>query len=396
MNNLEFSYDNRFSQNNKEKFYFNLFRVQVIFNTLIIFIYSATTKNLFLFGPIILNICALYLKPDHDRILDRMNFIIQLFFQAFIIAESYFYLITLTTRLYGWTLPSSMALFLISVIVMYVPYVIVFFGSFHNKAMQLLIAFMLLEGLAMGTISIVTYGTVLYFNPLMIALNNSNFLGALVFLVLMLTLMRRWGYAFPHMRLSKNINKPVAIILLILCIWFVIWNAFGGGNSLLSSFVHFNFHGISLRAESIFSGLEVGIAEELLFRYVFLTILLEAFRYSRYKIFTAPLLSSLFFGLMHLTNLSAGQSLANTINQVIFAFGMGLFMCSIYLYTNAFYLPVIFHTTLDMLVFSVSGEMMTGKVTLADSLLSVLEMLVFAVIALALLYSVYNRRNTSF
>jgi hypothetical protein len=36
-NNLEFSYNNRFSRNNKDKSYFILFKVQVILNALIFF-----------------------------------------------------------------------------------------------------------------------------------------------------------------------------------------------------------------------------------------------------------------------------------------------------------------------------------------------------------------------
>jgi CAAX amino terminal protease family. len=133
-----------------------------------------------------------------------------------------------------------------------------------------------------------------------------------------------------------------------------------------------------------------------LFRYAFLTILLEAFRRTKYKIFYAAVISSFCFGLLHLGNVTAGQSLANTINQMIFAFGMGLLMCGIYLYTDLFYLLVIFHTLLDTLVFSVSGELMSGKVTLADSIFTTVETLVFVIVAILLLVAVYNRRNRSF
>lgn len=396
MNNLEFSYDNRFSQNNKDKIYLILFRVQVILNSIIIFTYSALTKNLFLFGPIILNLCALYLKPDHDKILDRINFIFQLFFQIFIIAESYFYLISFSTRFYSWNLPSSIALLIASMLVMYIPYTIVFFGSFHNKFMQLLIELFVFEIIAMGALNIVTYGTVLYFNPFIGVLNNSFFLGALVFLVLTLMLMHRWGYSMPKVRLNKNAQLKVLIPLIIVGLWFIMWNAFAGGHSLLSSFFTFDFSGISFKLQSVLSGLEAGIAEELLFRYAFLTILLEAFGRTKYKIFYAATLSSFCFGLLHLGNLTAGQSLANTINQMIFAFGMGLLMCGIYLYTDLFYLPVIFHTLLDTLVFSVSGELMSGKVTLADSIFTAIETLAFVIVAILLLVAVYNRRNRSF
>lgn len=396
MNNLEFRYNNRFPTNNKGKTFFYLFKAQVIFNALVIFSYSAVTKNLYLFGPIILNLLALYLKPNPEKILDRINFIFQLFFQVFIIAESYYYLINVTMRLYNWNLPSSVGLLLVSMLVMFVPYAIVFFGSVQNKVLQLLIALFTFEFIAMGALSLVTYGTILYFNPFIGLMENSGFLGALAFLVLILVLMRTWGYEWPKMRLSRLANWKALVLLLIVSIWFIMWNAFGGGNSLITSLFHFNFSGISFKPQYILSGFEAGIAEELLFRYAFLTILLVGFRNYKYQIFYAAGISSFCFGLIHLGNVSAGQSLANTVNQAIFAFGMGLLMCGIYLYTDMFYLSVIFHTLLDTLVFSVSGELMSGKVTLADNILTIIETALFVIAAILLLVSVYNRRNRSY
>ncbi|WP_119325781.1 CPBP family intramembrane glutamic endopeptidase [Companilactobacillus musae] len=395
-NNLEFSYNNRFSQNNKDKLYFILFKSQVIFNALAIFAYSAMTENLYLFGPIVLNLLALYLKQHPQKILDRINYIFQLFFQVFIIPESYHYLINATAKLYGWNLPSSIALLLVTMLLIYIPYVTVFFGSIRNKFWQLVILLFVFEYVSMGGLSMVTYGTLLYFNPFMATLINSAFLGALEFLILTLLLMNHWGYSLPKMRLAKSVNFKVLTLLLVVSIWFVLWNAFGSGNNLLTSFFNFNFSNLNFKPEYILSGLEAGIAEELLFRYSFLTILLLVFRNTKFKIFYAAGVSSLCFGLLHLGNITAGQSIANTLNQVIFAFGFGLLMCGLYLYTEMFYVPVIFHILVDTLVFSVSGTLMSGKVTLADSLLTILETLIFVGIAIAILIAVYNRRNKSF
>lgn len=394
-NNLEFSYNNRFSQNNKDKSYFILLKAQVILNAIIFFWYSALTKNLYLFVPIFLNLLALYLKPSPDKIIDRMNYIFQLFFQAVTIAESYHYLINVSMRLYNWNLPSSIALMVVSMLVMYIPYVRVFFGAIENKLLQLLISIYCFAVISMSTLSTVTYGTILYFNPFISLITNSSFLGGITFMILIIVLMTRWGYGFPKMRLSNSVNWLVLSLVLLFSLWFVLWNAFGSGN-ILTSFFHFNFSGVNLKPQYILSGLEAGIAEELLFRYAFLTILLVAFKNSPYQIFWAAIISSLCFGLLHLGNLSAGQNLASTIEQVVFAFGMGLLMCGIYLYTDLFYLPVIIHFLLDTLVFSVSGELMSGKVTTADNILTIIETLVFIIIALLLLKSVYNRRNKSY
>lgn len=394
MNDYEFRYNNRFQQNNKDKLYLYLFRGQVILNAIIIFTYSALTQNLYLFIPIFLNLLALKVKLLPTNFSERFNFVFQIFFQAFIIAESYFYLISFSTRYYDWTLPSSIGLLLVSILVMYIPYTVVFFTPFRNKLLQLLLATFAFAVIAMGTVSIVTYGTILGFNPFISIMTDSRFLGTLVFLIMVLIMMRKWGYPYPHMRLDHRANWNVLIFLLLLCAWFTMWNAFGGGNSLLSSLYTFNFKGTNFSIRYLLSGLEAGIAEELLFRYVFLTVLLVAFKNFRFKIFYAAILSSLCFGIIHLSNVSAGQSLANTIDQVIFACGMGLLMCGIYLYTNLFYLPVIFHTLLDTLAFTTSGEMMSGKVTSVDALFTIIETIIFALIAIGLLISVYRRGQT--
>lgn len=300
MNNLEFRYNNRFSPNNKDKTYIYLFKAQVIIDALIIFAYSAATQDLYLFGPIILNVLALYLKPHPEKILDRINYIFQLFFQVFIIAKSYYYLIGVTTNLYNWNLPSSIGLLLVTELLMYIPYTVVFFGSVRNKFLQLLVALFTFEFVSMGGLSLVTYGTILYFNPFIGMLENSAFLGAISFLILMLLLMRKWGYSWPRMRLSRDASLKVLLPLLIVSVWFIMWNAFSGGNTLLKSLFTFNFSGINFKPQYVLSGLEAGIAEELLFRYAFLTILLAAFRNTRYRIFYSAGISSLCFGLIHL------------------------------------------------------------------------------------------------
>lgn len=394
MNNYGFSYNNRFSPNNKDKMYLYIFKGQVILNALIIFIFSAMTKNLYLFIPIFLNLLALKVKSRPQKISERLNFVFQLFLQVFIIAESYFYLITFSTKYYDWNLPSSLILFLVSVLVMYIPYVVVFLTPFENKFVQLLLSVFSFEFIAMGSLSIVTYSTILDFNPLIARLSDTRFMGALVFLVMALVMMRKWGYPYPHMVPSRHINYIILFFLLLLCFWFTMWNAFSGGKDFLSSLYTFDFSHAKFRIEYLLSGLEAGIAEEVLFRYMFLTILLAAFKNFRWKIFFASFISSLCFGLLHLSNLSAGQDLPNTINQVVFATGMGLLMCGLYLYSDMFFIPVIFHTLLDALAFTTSGEVMTGKVTNLQNIFTVVETLIFIAIALGLLIAVYRRNHS--
>lgn len=372
-----------------------MFYAQIIFNSLILGIYTLLYGEVMTFGAMLINLLALLIEWKRYKIVYRINFFLQLFLQALLIPLSLYALVKVTTPIFNWQLLSSLLLLFAINIVMYIPYIVIFLSNVKNYVLQIIVAFYTFGFIAMGSLDIVVYNTVLEKNHIIKMMINSTFIGALIFMILVLILMHRWGYALPKMRLNNQANIFIVTIILVVCIWYILWNAFAIDMNSLKSFFVFNFRQSHLTASFIFSGLEAGIAEELLFRFACLSILMKAFDRFKYNIFYSATLSSLLFGLIHLTNLGAGQDLANTLTQAISAFGMGMVLAAIYLYTDLFYWNVIFHSLIDIVSFSVSGQLMTGKVTVTDNIVTGVETLIFIALAFLLLRSVYNRRNRS-
>ena len=88
--------------------------------------------------------------------------------------------------------------------------------------------------------------------------------------------------------------------------------------------------------------LGIGFGEEMLcrgFAYGYL---------SRFGIFVGVIGSSVFFGLMHITNAIFGQSISSTIGQIINAIGMGVLACGLMLAMGSIWPAVLMHAINDL------------------------------------------------
>ena len=94
----------------------------------------------------------------------------------------------------------------------------------------------------------------------------------------------------------------------------------------------------------------VGFFEEFLFRGLVLNVLLAKIQNDRFKgKMEAVILSSLFFGAVHLLNLfSEPQMLNATIAQVFYATFIGIFLGALYLRTNNIWVVVFYHAIYDI------------------------------------------------
>lgn len=97
----------------------------------------------------------------------------------------------------------------------------------------------------------------------------------------------------------------------------------------------------------LLSNFLIGFAEEILFRGLISTTLLEFFGTGKDGIFKACFLSSLLFGLMHLTNYTGGNP-RGVIMQVIATFGSGVLYCAIYFRTGSLWLLILIHALEDI------------------------------------------------
>lgn len=131
-------------------------------------------------------------------------------------------------------------------------------------------------------------------------------------------------------------NKPFSGVMyalpaLAFVAWNFVYNIVGGAS----------FVGIS--ADAILLGLAPAIFEEIIFRGVFIHNL----RKSGKNPMTTLLVSAVFFGLVHMTNV-VGMSLVNALVQTGYALVVGLVFGAIYLRSNDLLSVICAHALVDM------------------------------------------------
>ena len=108
----------------------------------------------------------------------------------------------------------------------------------------------------------------------------------------------------------------------------------------------------------------VGVAEEFLFRGVIAQTLLEHFGTSRAGVWKACLLSGLYFGAAHLTNLT-GSAPLGVLMQCVFAASLGVMLAAIYFRTGNLWVTVFLHGAMDISSMLIGG--LYGTTTVADA-----------------------------
>lgn len=380
---------NKFSVQHK------LFYTQMILNSIVIFAFSLYHNQAQIKFLVLFNILGLLIsKKSRLSIFERLNQIIQIFAQAVLIPSSISYLIILTSKLFSWNNPFLIGIIILYSLIMFIPYTHLLIVPIKTITMRIIVLILMFVYTASSALDEMVASTSLSANWLIQALSNSIFDGAIITLIIILITMRSWNFDFPKYRFNVQAKKLVTVVLILFTTWFAFWNAFPGGNNFLSSLFVFSFSNIHPTLTNILSGLEAGIAEEFLFRYAILTLLLRSLYNSRNKFIYAALISSFLFGLLHGMNTLSGQSIANTALQILFAFSFGLYLAGIYLYTDQFYLTVFFHALIDSLVFlTSSNQIMTGKVTTGVIVGTVFESMIFIILGLLLTLSVNQRKQ---
>lgn len=375
-----------------------LFYAQLIVNSIIVLLFSFTNGNSLYKLLLVFNILGLFVTQSNlQSTLAKINWAIQIIAQAMLIPFSVSYLIILTKSIINWQSPIGLTVVIAYSVVMYIPYTYMLIVPVKTALMRIVLLIFSFFFTASSALDLMVDGTGLESVSIIKTLSNTIFDGAIIMMFIVLVAMYAWGYGFPKYRPSKNMNYCVFAAICLFTIWFALWNAFASGNTMLASLVTFSIKNLHFTANNILGGLEAGIAEEFIFRFGILTILMKAFYNSRNRFIYSAVISSILFGLMHGMNIFAGQDLGNTITQVIFAFAFGLYLAAIYLYTNAFYLTVFFHALIDVLVFlSSSNQLMTGKINLDSIIVTIAESTVFIIIAILLLVDSQKKQKQTF
>lgn len=129
----------------------------------------------------------------------------------------------------------------------------------------------------------------------------------------------------------------------------------------------------------------VGILEELLFRGLVLPLLIIHYAHTKRPIFNAVCLSSLLFGLVHLSGLVRNPgNIWGVANTVIFATGIGFLMACVLLRTRNILVPAFIHFLIDFT--NAASELSEEIVTPAPPAQSTILLTLAVVIVMALIF----------
>ena len=149
----------------------------------------------------------------------------------------------------------------------------------------------------------------------------------------------------------------------------------------------------------IISMFAVGFFEEVLFRGLVLNYILDVFgRDTRKNVITAVLISSLLFGLVHITNvLFMGTSISTAATQAVLSIFSGLGFSAIYLRSKSLYSAMFVHGLMDINGSVASGFFGIGQLLATTGVNSdtVKGVIVVICIANVILFSILLRNNKS-
>ncbi len=198
-----------------------------------------------------------------------------------------------------------------------------------------------------------------------------------VLAIMIVMLLSKNSYVFTQKKM--NLGKA------ILCGWpILIISAIYLFQSITAteSFEFFNLINLILYC------LTIGLYEEFLCRGWLQNEFIERFGKNKKQVIRSIIVASLVFGAMHLTNVLAGQSLFETILQVIFAASVGVFLGSVYYKTKNIWAVVLLHGFYDFTIFlgehSLIRDCTTGTVTntiLLDNVINLSFTCAFYIIA---------------
>jgi membrane protease YdiL (CAAX protease family) len=203
-----------------------------------------------------------------------------------------------------------------------------------------------------------------------------SLVGGTIFLVAFL-LWARWDHVFAdwhRLRMGFWLWLPAGLMLVVIGLQFagVDWGKFTGAHLMWI----------------LVAGVLVGFAEETLFR----GIILRALREGGRREWIAVLVSSLWFGWFHLTNLLVGEPVAQVVQQCVIASMAGI---ALYLWrrgTGVLVAGMVIHGLWDMSSFVLGAHMIDGS--LLPQLGSAVGNLAYLTAVIALII-IWRRRDVA-
>ena len=120
--------------------------------------------------------------------------------------------------------------------------------------------------------------------------------------------------------------------------------------------------------------------EELLFRAVIQNTLIEGFKNSKKSVWSAIIVSSIIFGIVHIGNLLANHNLViMTLSQIIYAFALGIILGTTYYITKNIFSTIFLHAVFNILgsfsVLYMLPKSESADITIVAALLQIIVIL---------------------
>lgn len=192
-------------------------------------------------------------------------------------------------------------------------------------------------------------------------LSGSEIINGLALIVFSFCLFKQWNIkAKIDLSLQRSNNQQIWFMLFLFI--FTIWYSFAHSFFYIAGtfgelFWRTNLDTIIIPSWRAFLWALGAILFEEVFRYLLIITCLKTFRQWHGQIELTILLSSLFFSLFHYTSLISGRMpFIEVTAQVIFTFGYGAFLTTLYLYFGKLWLLMLSHFLLDFLAFSLPSS----------------------------------------
>lgn len=136
--------------------------------------------------------------------------------------------------------------------------------------------------------------------------------------------------AFIHFKKSKG-NFGITIIIVLITVWFY-------------KFLIQNEVPTESATLALVTSVAIGVFEEFYFRGVIFSRMLFELGLAK-----ALLWSSILFSAVHIINIRSGQSILETVNQCVYAFGVGVILGLIYWFGRSFIVISLIHIVLNFI-----------------------------------------------
>ncbi|MCH3905286.1 MAG: CPBP family intramembrane metalloprotease [Lactobacillus sp.] len=237
----------------------------------------------------------------------------------------------------------------------FLPFLHFYAAEVSNNFLRLLLVIWLFQ---CAILPLKMYNLSLSIAPVELTFIRTGFVGAIVYLLTILYLLRRWGWGNPFTiaRRHDGFNWLVLIILIGL--------AFLLSLNIIDPAVWAKAGNLQ-KLRYVLTALEAGLAEEMLSRAAIPAGLGNLLSQTKNHLLWTIVLSSILFGMFHLTNLTA-QDLGTTLYQVVMASFSGLFFVLLYLYTGQLWLVMLMHFYTDLASFANSASITITAITADD------------------------------